>query len=447
MVARLRIAIVLLSIAPAVVSAQTTSSAPSTRIDFPALDVPYNTANGYRAPSMPQTLALGEGFYEGTHRAIQDAWGDRTWSARFTIVAADLFDTLVLPLPASAGWVHEEYHRTILGRRGFGSFNDVYKFKFAADAIAVSHVTDDSLVRLKRERPAEQVRLNSAGIEGEYQLVQGLEKREFFDGARSFHLPLYWLEKIGSVSYVASGTAAETNIETDEMNASDGANVEVRDFTGHDFTAWVYDLHRPTESYEARGVHPSGVGIDRYIKPSDLTAGELDYLRHQGRLQLLNFIDPFLFAYRGVTIGAGAQPVRLTANIGHLLTPFGRTIDSNVFVARGRMKLMTTVHAYANGERSFPGVETALLDYPVTFSGRAFNLSSRVAVWQQPEQQLFRSTAGKIGGLASIKLQHTRKGRFGAFAELEAKSAGWVAGSEALDRNVSFRTGLSVILY
>ena len=447
MVARSRIALLLLSIAPGAASAQTPSSAPSTRIDFPILDVPYNTSDGYRAPSMPQALALGEGFYEGTHRGIQHAFGEHKWAARFAIIGADLFDTFALPLPGSAGWVHEEYHRTILGRRGFGSFNDVYKFRIAADAIAVSHVTDDALVRLKRERPAEQVRLSAAGIEGEYQLVQGLEKREFFDGARSFHLPLYWLEKIGSASYVASGTSADTNSETDEMNARDGANVEVRDFTGHDFTGWVYDLHRPSEPYEARGVHPSGVGIDRYIKPSDLTDGELDYLRHQGTLQLLNFIDPFLVAYRGVTIGDGAEPLRLTANLGHLLTPFGRTIDTNVFVARGRVKLMTTIHAYANGERSFPGVDTSLLDYPLTFRGQRFNVSSRVALWQQPDGQLFRATTGKLGGLGSIKVQHTRKGRFGAFAELEAKSAGWVAGTEALDRNVSFRTGLSLILY
>src|SRR6185295_15238755 len=144
-----------------------------------------------------------------------------------------------------------------------------------------------------------------------------------------------------------------TNADTDTMNLEDGADVKRRDFTGHDFTAWVYDLHRPDEPYSARGVHPSGVGIDRYIKPSDLSSGEFAYLRRQGRLQLLNLIDPFMFGLHEVTLDVHGTPMRMNANIGHLLTSFGRTIDTNIFVARGGAKVMVTMHAYANGERSF----------------------------------------------------------------------------------------------
>jgi hypothetical protein len=446
MVSKLRIALVLLAITPTIAGAQSTPDTSSTRIDVPVLDVPYNTANGFRAPSMQQSQALTEMFYELTHRAIQDAWGEHTWYARFSIIGADIADSLILPLPGSDGWVHEEFHRTILGQRGFGSFNDVYKFKVAADSIAVSHVEDADLVQLKREHPAEQVRLSAAGLEGEQQFVLGLQKREFFDRRRSFQMPIYWLEKLGGLSYVASGTSNDTNLETDEMNAREGTDVSVRDFTGHDFTAWVYDLHRPFEPYEARGVHPSGVGLDRYIKPSDLTSDELSYLRKQGRLQALNFLDPFLVAYRGMTMTVHGEPLRLNANISHVLTSFGRTVDTNVFVARGHLNLLTTVHSYANGERSFAGVDATLIDYPLVIRGRTLTITPRVALWQQPEGQLFRSTNGDVGGLVAVKIQHTRGPRFGAFAELQAKSAGWVAGVESLDRNVSLRVGLSVIL-
>ena len=100
---------------------------------------------------------------------------------------------------------------------------------------------------------------------------------------------------------------------TDEMNA-DERTVKVRDFVGHDFTSWVYDLHRPDEPYAARGAHPSGVGYDRYRGPDDLTAGEKRYLDHMGRLQLLNFLDPNLVGWRGV--GVSASGARRTVLAG-----------------------------------------------------------------------------------------------------------------------------------
>ena len=108
MAATSRIALLLLLASPVLAQAQ------STRIDVPAIDLPYNTAHRYRAPSMAQSQALTEAFYELTHRAIQQAWGDEhKWYARISIIGADIFDSLVLPLPGSDGWVHEEFHRTI----------------------------------------------------------------------------------------------------------------------------------------------------------------------------------------------------------------------------------------------------------------------------------------------------------------------------------------------
>src|SRR4029079_18763080 len=208
---QLRIASTFLLCVPALAAAQTTTDSASTHVDIPVLDVPYNTAHGLRAPSMAQAQALGATFYEATHEGIQRAWGNHKWFARFSIIGADIADTLVLPLPGSDGWAHEEFHRTVLGQRRAGSFNDVYKVRIAADAIAVSHVEDADLVALKRDHPGEQVRLSAAGLEGEYQLVQGLEKREFFDRRRSFQMPLYWIQKLTSIGYVMSGTWDETN--------------------------------------------------------------------------------------------------------------------------------------------------------------------------------------------------------------------------------------------
>jgi hypothetical protein len=99
-----------------------------------------------------------------------------------------------------------------------------------------------------------------------------------------------------------SGTGDSVDRNTDEANQKEGANLQVRDVTGHDFTAWAYDLHRSDEPYAARGVHPSGVGVDRDIKRADLTSEESKYLKRQGRLQLVNLLAPFLFNAGGFTI-------------------------------------------------------------------------------------------------------------------------------------------------
>src|SRR5207253_9870028 len=109
---------------------------------------------------------------------------------------------------------------------------------------------------------------------------------------------------------------------------------------------------------------------------------------------------------------------------------------TNVFLARGDVRVVATVHAYANGERSFPGVEATLVDYPVTIAGHAVAVSPRAAIWRQPAHQLFGDREASTGGLVALKVQHSGRQRLGVFAEVEAKTAGWVAGIAPLDANV-----------
>ncbi len=418
---------------------------PGLRLDVPLLDAPYNIRHGLRAPSMQQSLALTEGFYEASHAGIQAAWGKHKWLGRGSVA---LWDYFTIALPLADVWVHEEFHRAVLGNRGIDSFNDVYKLDLSADAIAVSHVKDEDLVRLKSEHPAEQVRLGVAGIEGEYLLVQRLEANRFFGGSRSWNLPLYWLVKLSSIGYVQSGTWDEVNEDTDKMNREDGPRVEVRDFTGHDFTAWVYDLHRPEEPYAARGVHPSGIGIDRYIKPADLTSEERAYLDRQGRLQWLNFLDPNLLGMHGFAVDnpLNGRPLRFNISAGHVLTSFGHTVDANFFLKQGGVNLFLVLHRYENGERPFPGVDARLLDYPIILGKQHLLISPRVAFWMQPQAQQFRTSAASPGGLAGFRVHRPISGRFGSWMEVEAKTAGWVAGNVHLGRNVSLRLGSSVVM-
>jgi hypothetical protein len=104
--------------APSVSAQSDPSPAPPLRLEFPLFDAPYNVAHGYRAPSMPQALALGESFYEISHREIARAWGPHRKAARVSVVAWDIFSTLLFPLPGTDVWVHEEHHRAVMGRRG-----------------------------------------------------------------------------------------------------------------------------------------------------------------------------------------------------------------------------------------------------------------------------------------------------------------------------------------
>ena len=117
-------------------------------------------------------------------------------------------------------------------------------------------------------------------------------------GEKFWHYFLYWLIKLNALSYVVSGNSTELNELTDKSNQKEGRDLEARDFTGHDFTAWVYDRHPPRETYQERGIHPSGVGLNRYIKFSDLTFDERTFLRRQARLQWLNLLDPYLIGLK-----------------------------------------------------------------------------------------------------------------------------------------------------
>jgi hypothetical protein len=232
------------------------------------------------------------------------------------------------------------------------------------------------------------------------------------------------------------------------MNGQDGANVTARDFTGHDFTAWVYDLYRPTEAYSARGVHPSGIGIDRCIAARDLTTDERAFLAREGRLQLINFADLNLLGIDGISVrnpwDGGA--LRLNATASHYLTSFGHSIDLNIFLKEGTTNLLVAAHRYSNGARSFPGLDAQLLSVPVTVAGRSFEVSPRLALWMQPEGQDFRTTSSTAGALGSVRVRPATSARISTFVEIEGKTEGWVAGNVSLDPNVSVRIGGSLRL-
>ena len=167
---------------------------------------------------------------------------------------------------------------------------------------------------------------------------------------------------MNSLFYVASDNSTEVDELTDEFNPKEGRNIGARDFMGHDFTAWVYDLLRPKEAYQERGIHPSGEGFDRYIKFADLTSDDRIFLRCQAQLQWL------------------------TLSMVHMLTSFGYTVDTHLFLQCNLIDLFIVGHRFFNHRRRFSGLEIQLIDYPRNWNKNRFLAISELGVWTQPKE-------------------------------------------------------------
>ena len=117
-------------------------------------------------------------------------------------------------MPLGDAWLHEEWHRAVLGRRGISSFNDVYNLPLFSDSIAVSHVRDAELAQLKQNHPAEFVRLSAAGIEAQYEFNLELEKDRFFSGVRNANGFLLWMNALNSIAYLDTCASAQSDTLT-----------------------------------------------------------------------------------------------------------------------------------------------------------------------------------------------------------------------------------------
>jgi hypothetical protein len=461
------IIIILLGFIPILIEAQTSETEPSPQLVFelPLLDIPYqldaaktvNEGNvtigsffkGYANPGMHLSLALSSDLYTGAHFGINKIFKvtpetkrrDWTFGKRFlfalTLGGADFVLTYA---PGFGGWEHEEYHRAVMSRFHVNSFNDMNKFPIGSELISVNHVLDEDLIRFKQESPSDFIRMHVSGIEGEYLLIDKLQRNNFFYGQNLPHEFLYLFSTINSISYVqVCSDPKEANSITEELNEIE-TDIPVRDFTGLDFLGWTYDLFRPEEPYNERGIHPTGVGIDRYIKTTDLNPDELSYLEKQGKLQWLNTISPMLIGFKSI---------RLTNNglygnfsVHHYLTSFGNDISLNIFLKCSRFKSVFAFHSYQNYYKSFPAIEANLVDYEIPIFSNSLFISPRLLLGIQPQNQEFKTNSSAFLGLAECKLEFETKSFIHPFIELSAKTNGWVAGNEFLNSNFSCRMGV-----
>ncbi|KAK3606944.1 hypothetical protein CHS0354_018540 [Potamilus streckersoni] len=255
-------------------------------------DSPFVSENGsYTAPSMQQATEVSSNFYQLTHFYLQKLTDNKAGQIAINVI----FDALLMPHPII--WLHEEHHRAVMARRGINSRNESYFLysKLEGGVVKVSGVKDSDLIRLKRYYPPEIIYLHTAGIVSMTAMTRHIESRWFFHETESLDYGILWTNAVNNFYYMSACTQNEEPELPEETE-------DERDFTGFDCRAWVYDLFRPDEPYETRGIHRSGQGIDRYITYAKLSSEERNYLSNATQLYLLNFIDPNLIGFHRIQV-------------------------------------------------------------------------------------------------------------------------------------------------
>jgi hypothetical protein len=170
--------------------AQTDSLKTKFIIDIPLLDLPANTDNDGLAfkqfsPSMQQSLGLSKSIAETQQYYTKRLFfnpkkkytlGNKILRELGLASANVVIEMLIGSTPFGIGWTHEEWHRAVMNKNNVRSFNDMNTFPIGKELVAVSHVTDADLARLKADNSADFVRLAAAGIEAQYEYVKALQK-------------------------------------------------------------------------------------------------------------------------------------------------------------------------------------------------------------------------------------------------------------------------------
>jgi hypothetical protein len=437
--------------------AQTDSLKTKFIIDIPLLDLPANTDNGGLAfkqfsPSMQQSLGLSKSIAETQQYYTKRLFfnpkkkytlGNKVLRELGLASANVVIEMLIGSTPFGIGWTHEEWHRAVMNKNNVRSFNDMNTFPIGKELVAVSHVTDADLARLKADNSADFVRLAAAGLEAQYEYVKALQKDNFYYQLNLHSQISYWFNTLNSINYVNVCSTPEGDALTLKSEQMEGTNIEIRDFTGLDFTAWVYDLFRPSESYSDRGISSSGVGIRRYRQTSDLSKEELDYLKKMGKMQWINVISPMMFYVNSIKVN---NDFRFNFGLFHYLTSFGYDLGSNFFIDYKQNKIFFALHNYHNLHNNFYGVEAQLIDKELLIGSNTLLFTPSLHLWSQPKNQEFKTSDSELGGKAEIDVSAKLGRTWRPYIVMSAKTNGWVAGDVYLNSNFGVMIGVRAFM-
>ena len=136
----------------------------------------------------------------------------------------------------------------------------------------------------------------SAGHEAVVEIDRNLQFNEFFYHQNLDNEVLYWMNTFQNFLYITTCANGQGDENMQERNRLENT-IESRDFTGMDMNAWIHALCYPDKPYAERGIHPSGVGINRYIMYEDIPQEGRKYLKLQVGLDVFNFISPMMFGF------------------------------------------------------------------------------------------------------------------------------------------------------
>ncbi len=449
---------------------------PKLILDFMLLDVPYikysaQARSNYKAsvpisqsvdpgfndyalspfisPSMPQIISYTSSYYNTMNYGIAIGWNKlfdpkkkksfKIYNAFGSEITAALALILTSKVPFAAGWAHEEFHKNTWTPIGVGSRDEIWNFDLAPDALSyVGSIYDEDLATFKKKDPSGFVRMGAAGIEAQYLLSERIQTQDFLFHTNLPNLAVYWGDFFVSWDYVNRAHTKETIGEHSE-NYNDESNPLKRDFTGNDFTAWVYDLYNSKESYADRGIHPTGIGIDRYRDYNDLSSAMLDYVEKMANRQWLNIINPFMFRVPEIRVH---ESLALNLAVRHYLTSFGDDIQLDIYLNYKNHKSIVTFHKYSNHDREwYSGLEMNTYITYITFKESNLIGNIRGMIWSQPDNQSFFTEESQMGGLISFKVAYQNRSVFQPYLEIDTKTNGWVAGIPYLKKKISTRFG------
>lgn len=230
------------------------------QLDLPLLDYPFSrkaskTGQLFHNYSMQQSLAVTRNIHRVNYHFNNRLWynilkPDTKRKKIYNRIGANLSSGIIdyiftyYGVVLSPQWMHEEFHRNGLTLRDISSYNETYnRFNGGNANGSVSDVTDEDLIRFKKDHPQELVRSFSAGVESEFLLLRGLQQDNFFDKSKYPNILLNILLTKHAIDYVNQFRNDDYNASIDSMNTH-GQTIRERDFVGWDFTPWVYDLHR-----------------------------------------------------------------------------------------------------------------------------------------------------------------------------------------------------------
>jgi len=418
------------------------------RLQIPLLDIPENTTLSYVYPSMQQSLAWGQNFYDlafwgidvlgdalinpekgksGEFRSILNKSGKYLAGLAFARYGSEL------PIPLGV-WVHEEFHRSVLGINGLDPKNG--NWLFSRWDGTVYGISDEELTRMKEEHLPDHLYAYVAGVHSENLFTREGVIDDFYHPREFYKNPFYLYNAYYVWNYFNFATSAASDSVKILAPPHESIHPIERDFAGNDLTSWAQDMFLPEQSYALRDSFPDGEGLNRRVGYGDLPAEAQDFLAQQKKLAWINFINPAIFMINRIRL---SDNFSFNFLMQYAPTHFGNSI-SWIFPFEVHQKnLLVSLHSYNNCENTFWGMDLGIFQQAVS---KRLELGAVLHTWLQPETQSFYDKKGKIGGGLQINTGFRFSRNLSASVSLTGKTAGWILGNPFLDDNLGMMVGL-----